>query len=200
MTSVYRITALWSGFNGAPGYTKFSWSDLTDATSRNAAGAKVRQLFVDLTAYRQIQMTVQVQSQIDEFDVGTGALLGSAAMTVVPAVSPGTISNATSYAGGSGFCLTWNTGLILARRRVRGRTFMVPGMGCFDADGTLLPSAITGISAAATTFLALTAPRPNVWSRQYNTAHPPVQIGGALAPIDSFTLRDNAAQLRSRRM
>lgn len=200
MTSVFRVTAVWSGFTGAPGYTKFSWSDLTDATSRNAAGAKVKQLFDDLKAYRQIQMSVQVQPQIDEFDVATGALLGSAAMTVVPAASPGQITNATAFAGGAGFCLTWNTGLILNRRRVRGRTFMVPGMGCYDIDGTLTSAAVTAIGTAATTFLALTAPRPNVWSRQYNTSSPPVQVGGALAPVDSYTLRDNAAQLRSRRM
>lgn len=199
MASVYRITAVWSGFTGAPGYTKFSFADLTDATSRNAAGAKVRQLFEDLKAYRNNTWSVLVNPAIDEFDMATGALLGTALMTTPPTASVGT-AVAQVYAGGSGFNLTWNTGLILGRRRVRGRTFFVPAVSCFEADGTILAAAVTAIGTAANTFLALTAPRPNVWSRQWSAGTPPVQVGGALAPIDSFTFRDMASQLRSRRL
>lgn len=200
MPSVYRVTAVWSGFTGAPGYTKFSFADLTDNTSRNAAGAKVRQLFVDLAAYRQIQMTVLVNPAVDEFDLATGALLGTQLMTTPPAASAGTAPNTTAYAGGAGFCITWNTGLIISRRRLRGRTFFVPAVAVYDVDGTMLLTAVNAIQNAANTFLALTAPRPNVWHRDWNTAHPPVQVGGALAPIDSFTFRDMASQLRSRRL
>jgi hypothetical protein len=199
MTSVYRITAVWSGFTGAPGYTKFSFADLTDATSRNAAGAKIRQLFEDLKAYRTIPMTVLVNPSIDEFDMATGALIGTQTMTTPPTASAGTVASA-NYAGGSGFCITWNTGLILGRRRVRGRTFFVPAVNLFDTDGTPSAAAVTAIGTAATTFLSPTAPRPNIWSRQWNDAQPPVQVGGALAPIDSFTFRDMASQLRSRRL
>ena len=200
MPSVYRVTAVWSGFVGAPGYTKFSFADLTDNTLRNAAGAKVRQLFVDLAAHRQTGWQVLVMPSVDEFDMATGALIGSALMTTVPTASAGTASSATQYAGGSGYCLTWNTGLIISGRRVRGRTFFVPSCAVFDVDGSLTSAAITTINTAASTFLALTAPRPNVWRRQYNTAVPPVQIGGALAPVDTYTLRDSASQLRSRRL
>ena len=200
MVSVYRVTAIWSGFNGAPGYTKFSFADLTDAASRNAAGAKVRQLFEDTKAYRTSAMSVLVNPSIDEFDMATGALIGSASMTTPPAASAGSVSASTAYAGGTGFCITWNTSLILGRRRVRGRTFFVPAVSCFDNDGTLLAAAVTAIQAAATTFLALSAPRPNVWARQWSSATPPVQVGGALAPIDTFTFRDMASQLRSRRL
>lgn len=199
MVSVYRVTAVWSGFTGAPGYTKFSFADLTDATSRNAAGAKVKQLFVDLAAYRANTWSVLVQPSVDEYDMATGALIGSQLMTVIPTASLGT-GGSVAFAGGSGFCITWNTGLILDRRRLRGRTFFIPAESCFETDGTLAAAAITTISTAANTFLAFTAPRPNIWSRQYNTAKPPVQVGGALAPIDTYTLRDTASQLRSRRM
>ena len=199
MASVYRVTAVWSGFVGSPGYTKFSFSDLTDATSRNAAGAKVRALFEDLKAYRQIGWNVNVQGQIDEFDMATGALIGSAAMTTVPPASNGSTA-VGGYAGGSGFCITWNTSLIIGRRRVRGRSFFVPSVNIFDTDGTLLAAAMTGINTAATNFLALTAPRPNIWSRQWSAGKPPVQIGGALAPIDTFLLRDMVSQLRTRRL
>jgi hypothetical protein len=197
MPSVFRVTAVWSGFPGAPGYTKFAFSDLTDNASRNAAGVKVRQLFVDLAAYRQTAWSVLVNPAVDEFDMATGALLGTASMTTIPTNSPGT-GGASAYQGGSGFCVTWNTGLIINRRRVRGRTFFVPANNVGDTDGTIPTAAVTAINAAATTFLSATAPRPNVWSRQWSSAHPPVQIGGSLAPIDSYTFRDMASQLRSR--
>jgi hypothetical protein len=199
MASVYRITAVWQGFTGAPGYSKFSWADLTDATSRNAAGAKVKQLFEDLKAYRLAAMTVLVLPTIDEFDMATGALIGSQSMTTPPTVSVGTAAS-TAYAGGSGFCITWNTGLVLDRRRVRGRTFFVPAVAAYDTDGSLAAGVLTAVNTAANTFLALTAPRPNIWSRQWNNAQPPVQVGGALAPVDSFTFKDQASQLRSRRL
>lgn len=200
MPSVYRVTAIWTGFPGAPGYTKFSFADLTDATSRNAAGAKVRALFAGLQAYFKTSWSIAVQPSIDEFDMATGALLGSQLMTTPPTALAGTGSAAAVYAGGSGFCVTWNTGLIYNRRRVRGRTFFVPAVLVHDVDGTLLASAVTAITAACDTFLALSAPRPNVWSRQWSNSDPPVQIGGALAPVDTYTLRDQASQLRSRRL
>lgn len=199
MPSVYRVTAVWSGFNGAPGYSKFSFQDLVDASSRNAAGARVRALFDDTKAYRQSGWTVLVSPAIDEFDMATGALLGTALMTTPPLVVAGTVTPA-AYSGGSGWCVTWNTGLIQSRRRVRGRTFFVPGANCYDTDGTLSTAAVAAIGTAANTFVGTTAPRPNVWSRQWSTGQPPVQIGGGIAPIDSFTLRDMTSQLRSRRL
>lgn len=199
MASVYRITAVWSGFTGAPGYTKFSFSDLTDNASRNAAGAKVKQLFEDLKAYRVTTWSVLVNPAVDEFDVATGALMGTNLMSTPPTASAGSAA-AGNYAGGSGFCITWNTGLILNRRRVRGRSYFVPAIACFENDGTIGPTAITAIQTAANTFCALTAPRPNIWSRQWSSGKPAIQVGGALAPIDSFTFRDLASQLRSRRL
>lgn len=199
MVSVYRVTALWSNFAGAPGYTKFSFSDLVDTTSRNAAGAKVQALFEGVKAYLVTGLQVAVQANIDEFDMGSGALLGSAAMTTIPTPTTGA-SGAAAYAGGAGFCITWNTSLILNRRRVRGRSFFVPcGNAVYDTNGTLASAAITAIGTAANTFVAATAPRPNVWSRHF-VGTPPVQSGGALAAVESYTLRDMASQLRSRRL
>lgn len=199
MVSVYRLTAVWTGFQGAPGYTKMSWADLTDTASRNAAGLKFRTLFFDVRAFFSTAWTIQVQPSIDEFDMATGALIGSALMTTTPSAVVGTATPA-AYAGGSGFCITWNTGLIFDRRRVRGRTFFVPAMACYENDGTLSVPAQTAITTAATNFLALSAPRPNIWSRQWNNATPPVQVGGSLAPIDTYTSRDMASQLRTRRL
>lgn len=199
MASVYRVTAVWSGFTGAPGYSKFSFSDLTDATSRNSAVARVRQLFIDLNGTRQIQMGVLVNPSIDEFDVATGALIGSAMATAVASV-PGTVANTTPFVGGSGFCITWNTSTIINRRRLRGRTFFVPALSAFDVDGSLTTAVITLINTAATAFVATSAPRPVIWNRVFNTADPPVQVGGQVAAIDTYTLRDMASQLRSRRL
>lgn len=199
MTSVYRVTAVWSGFQGAPGYTKFSFSDLVDDSSRNSAGAKVRTLFEALKVGMQTPWRVTVQPNIDEFDMATGALLGTATMTTPPAASTGTVTPA-AYAGGSGYCITWNTPLIVRRRRVRGRTFFVPAVGVFDTDGTLNSASLTLIQGAAAAFIAPSAPQPNVWSRTWSTGTPAVQIGGALAPITAYVVKDMASQLRTRRL
>lgn len=199
MPSVYRVTAVWSGFQGAPGYTKISFMDLTTDALRNGAGAKVRDLFEATKAYRSTGWGVQVQPQVDEFDVGTGALLGSVSMTSAPTNSVGT-ANPAAHAGGAGFCITWNTSYIYNRRRVRGRTFFVPSFACFDTDGTLSAAAVAAITTAANAFTAATAPRPCVWQRTFNTASPPTQTGGSVTTIDSWTLRDQASQLRSRRL
>lgn len=199
MASVYRVTAIWNNFPGAPGYSRFSFSDLTDNASRNSAGAKVQALFEGIKAYLPQNTTISVQGQVDEFDVSSGALIGSASMTALPATTTSS-ATAASFAGPAGGCITWNTSLIVNRRRLRGRTFVVPVAGpALDTNGSLSSAFIAAVNTAATTFIATTAPRPNVWGRQWNNANPPVQVGGTLAAIDAYVLRDQAAVLRSRR-
>ncbi len=199
MPTAYRVTAIWAGFVGAPGYSKFTFADLIDATTRNAAGARVRALFDGVKAGLQSTWSVTVQPTIDEFDMATGALIGSSVMTTPPTAVVGTGAN-VNYAGGSGYCLTWNTSLIVNRRRVRGRTFFVPAVNIFDTDGTIQAASLTLIRTAADAFVLPTGTRPYVWHRQFNAGNPPVQVSGALSAIDSYTLKDQASQLRTRRL
>lgn len=199
MVTVYRITALWSGFAGAPGYSKFSFLDLTDDTKRNAAGAAIRTFFASINTYIPNLTTIQVQPGIDEFNVTTGELVGANAMTVTPAVVTSGIS-AVPYVGGAGLAVTWVTSSIFHGHRVRGRTFIVPTASASDTDGTIAPGVVTAVQAAGNVFAASASADLQIWSRVYTK--PPAkleQIDGATAPVISCVVKDMAAQLRSRR-
>ena len=199
MPSIYRVRAIWTGFVGAPGYSNFSFQGLSDATTRNAAGARVRTLFDNLKAGLSSAWSVSVQPEVQEFDLNTGLLLGSATMTTIPAPVVGT-AGAVAYAGGSGYCITWNTDLVVDGRRVRGRTFFVPALNIFDTDGTINSASLTLIRTGADAFVTAAGNPASIWHRQFNTGHPPVQISGASSPITSYTLKDQASQLRTRRL
>lgn len=204
MASVYVVTMGWSGFQGAPGYSKFHFSDLTTDAARNAAGAAVRTLFFSQSAYLLTTWSFLVNPEVLEYDVATSALVGAASMTSPPAVANGTLA-ASFHAGGSGYVITWSTGQILFGHRVRGRTFMVPAAGCYDVDGTISAAAISAGAAAGTTFIGSAGVDSVVWAKQWqkdaagHTVQPPVQIGGQLASITGASVKDMAAQMRSRR-
>jgi len=83
---------------------------------------------------------------------------------------------------------------------VKGRTFIVPAVDCFASDGTLSPGAITAALAAGAGLIAAAGAEFAVWKRVYNDATPPVQVGGAIAPVQAVTVKDMASQLRSRRL
>jgi hypothetical protein len=201
MTSVYRVRAIWTGFTGSPGYSNFSFQDLATDTARVAAGVGVRAFFNAMVGLFSNTWSIQVQAEVTEYDMSTGHLLGAANMSTVPTAVVGS-STPLAYAGGSGMSIQWNTSLFIAGRRLRGRTYVVPTLNIFDTDGTLSPTALTAGGNAATALISAAGAEFAVWHRLYSA--PPgtpgrTQIGGAIAPVDSYTLRDKASQLRSRR-
>jgi len=193
---------VWSGFAGAPGYSNFSFMDLTTDSARNAAGAAIKAFFDGTASARATTWSVAVQSEITEWDSATGVLTGAANMTSPPAPTAGTATLAP-FAGGSGYCVTWKTGLIFNGRRVIGRTFMVPGLSTYDNDGTLSTATISAAQAAATALIAAAGADLAIWAKLFTKptdGTKPVQIGGALAPVTSHAVKDMASQLRSRRV
>lgn len=193
---------MWSGFQGAPGYSNFSFSDLTTDVARNNAGASVKKLFTDIASLLSTSWSIQVQSEVTEWDASTGTLTGAGTMSIVPTAQIGAATPA-AYAGGSGAAITWKTPTIFNGRRVTGRTYLVPLIGCFDSDGTLTASAQTAINAAATTFINTAGSDFAIWAKQFTKptdGTTPVQIGGTIASVTAHTLKDMASQMRSRRL
>ena len=201
MPSVYRTTAVWTGFTGSPGYTKFSWSGLSDDTTRNAAGAAMRSFFLSLQAFFHSTWTISVSPIVQEFDAATSQLLSEVSMSATPAAVAGSGTPA-AFAGGSGICIIWKTGYVLNGRRLNGRTFLVPVAGnAFENDGTPTASALTSINSACTTLIAASSDFC-VWGKTFTKPVPPakpVQIGGVAASVTSAVVKDSASQLRSRR-
>lgn len=198
MAEVSRITALWSGFAGAPGYSKFSFMPLADDTARNAAGAAIRAFFEAIKMYLPPGTSIAVQPQVDNLDLVTGQLMASANMTTTPTNVTGT-GIASAWAGGSGVVVSWLAGGVFAGRRIKGRTFIVPAVDLWSSDGTPSPASITAIQAAGTALIGTAGADFAIWNRSYNDATPPVPTAGNLSSATSCVMRDVASQLRSRR-
>jgi hypothetical protein len=198
MASIYRVKAIWSGFQGAPGYTTVYFQNVSGQSAMDAAQGELYAFFNACKAYFPNGCTINVQKQVDELDLSTGVLLGTQTSinTQTPVVGTAPVG---AYAGGSGVCVTWTTALIFAGRRVKGRTFLVPATGCFDTDGTLNSTAMSVIGGAANTFATSPTQQASVWSKTWDNAKPPNQIGGAAAEFTGATVKDMASQLRTRR-
>lgn len=198
MPSVYRVGATWNGFQGSPGYTRFSWQELSSDTNRNAAGAAIRQFFFAQAAHFLTTWTITIDAEIQEFDMGTGQLIGAAAMPTVPSPVAGTHSTA-AYAGGSGYSVGWRTGEIFNGRRVQGRSFIVPAVDVYESNGTMTSTAIATATAAGNALIASGINGFSIWAKLMTKDSPPVQIGGALYAVSSCIVKDQASQLRTRR-
>jgi len=200
MANVSCVKAVWSGFTGAPGYSSFYFNELTDAASRNAAGAAVRAFFQSLSAHFLVGWSIQVQSLVQSFDIGTGKLTGEGAMSTVPGIVNGVTVGTTVWAGGTGYVVNWLTGAIHNGRKVRGRTFIVPAVStCFQNDGTVLDAVATTAQNAGNTLIADASTEFGVYARYWNDATPPVQTGGGFSSATGVLVPNRAAQLRTRR-
>jgi hypothetical protein len=201
MTSIYRVTAVWNGFQGAPGYSKFSFVDLTTDTARNAAGAAVRSFFNTLSAHMLSSWSIQVQSEVQEYDMQTGQFMGAVNMTTTPTAMPGTATS-QNWANGTGFVIGWRTGNVWNGRRLQGRTFIVPAVASFDTDGTVGSSTITDGANAANVLLSATVDF-GIWGKMMSEAspgNPSHQINGQFSSATAGSVKDMVAQLRSRRL
>jgi len=198
MSNVSRITAVWSGFSGAPGYSKFSFIPLADDTARNAAGAAVRAFLAAVATYIPSGTTIQIQPTVDDLDIISGELMSSATMTTVPSTVTSS-AGVTAYAAGSGFVVTWGATGVFNGRRIRGRTFIVPAVNCFESDGTLVSTVISAVQSAGNTLIGATGADLAVWNRSWTKTKPTTPVSGILSSTTSCTVRDAASQLRSRR-
>lgn len=199
MTDVYRITAVWNGFTGSPGYTRLSFQGLTDAASLNSAGAAVAAFFTGINPYLRSSWSIQVQGAVQIYDMALGHLTSEVTMNSVPAAVTGTLPGTQVFAGGAGAHVNWITGLILSGHRVRGRTYLVPMANVAEADGTLSTASITAIQAAANALIGGQSGKFSVWSRTFSKDPKPIQIGGGIAPVTSAVVPDKTGILKSRR-
>src|SRR4051794_17705287 len=137
MATVSTVTAVWSGFTGAPGYSRFNFQELPNASAVQAAVNAVRALMVTAAPALLTTHSIVVQTLVQHHDLATGDLTGESTAASQPATIVGTVTSTTPYAGGSGFVVNWVTGQFWNGRKVRGRTFIVPAIGVYSNDGTI---------------------------------------------------------------
>jgi hypothetical protein len=199
MANVSRLLATWQGFPGAPGYSRFSFEEITSSGQADLAGGYLRTFFNALAGMMHTNWTITVNSLVENFDLQTGKLTSQVVMANPPAPISGTGLATTPYTGGTGVLVQWLTGVIFNGRRVRGRTFLVPLVGVGDTDGTINATNLATVRSAAQALADATGPSLTVWSKIYNPGPPPIQVGGTNAPVDTALVNDKTGILRSRR-
>jgi hypothetical protein len=196
--SVYRTTVTWSGFVGAPGVTRFHWQGIDTSALRDAAAGAHMLFLGNFAAYLPAGLVLTCSPNVDIFDMDTGTQTESLPIASMP--SPITGSGSGSYAGGSGLSVTWNTTVFFHGRRVRGRTYIVPCTNnAFDSTGTLSSAVITLANSSANGLIATAGADFCIWGKRYSAPPASEQVEGVLAPVMTATVRDMAAQLRTRK-
>jgi hypothetical protein len=188
MASLFKITALWQNWPGAPGYTNFY---VLEAGPITTATDGIRAFFDAIKGVIPSGITITVQPSGDQINDTNGNITGAWSVDPAPAVVTG--SAAGTYAGNAGGVVSWRTNGVVANRRVRGRSFLVPlASTVYDTNG-LTSAAIATLQGAASGLVTAVSPNLAVWSR-------PTQLrSGSSHPVTSATVPDLSASLRSRR-
>lgn len=200
---ILRVSALWTGFTGAPGYSNFHFAadpGFWDGgiigngaqVAAQAASERVADAFFELLMDLPEGVRVSTESEVELLDSDSGEILG--AIEVEPRATTVTYSSG-GYSAATGGVVNWRTNDYRNGRRIRGRTFVVPLNGnAYEEDGTLSSSARGNLQDFAAAIIGGgDAPEFGVWSRPINGS------GGVFATVVSAQVPDMAAVLRSRR-
>lgn len=188
MALMSRLRVAWSGGSvTGPGLTTFYSS--AGVSPADLPGA-VLTFFNSVKGIVPIGVTWTVPSSGDVLNDATGELEGVWAESGGGAVSS---TGGTAFAAGVGLRIKWVTGGIVAGRRVKGSTFLVPVHSTgLQSDGTWRPDEIDTMGAAAVALLAAD-PTLGIWSR------PTPSRSGSFHPIVGVVTPDAVSWLRSRR-
>jgi hypothetical protein len=202
--ALQRVNVAWQNWPGAPGLSTFFFTTISQAKVD-----ALRAFFNAVAGMVPTGLTIQVPGSGDYIDEGTGAIGGTWAVGTTPAVVTGT--GAGAYAGNAGALIHWLTSSIVAGRRVRGRTFIVPAVSTqFETNGSLTSAAITTLTNAGNTLLTAVGTDMAVWSRpiKAHTKYDPktgqstavAARAGSAAAVTGIRIPDLAISLRSRRV
>lgn len=191
--AITRITAQWSGFRGAPGYSNFFFDDaFLDPDAAAAAAVAVQAFFNEMRSLFPPTLNINIQPTADIIDEASGQIT-----SVVDFPAPGSVvgNGVGNYSAATGAVVNWNTGDYINGRRVRGRTFLVPlDNTAFDVNGDINSSSLGTLRTAAEELVTATLDAPlAVWHRPVGGA------GGSSHVVSSSTVPDLGAVLRSRR-
>jgi hypothetical protein len=136
-------------------------------------------------------VTVDVQETGDVIDDATGTLTGAwSTSPVLPVVG----TSAAAYAAPAGWAATWNTTTIVGGKRLKGRTYLVPGAASmYQTDGSIEPVILAALQGYTNTFMAAASGDLVVWHR------PVGGVGGSHGLVTSARVNDKVVVLRSRR-
>lgn len=184
MPDLFRYNVIWNGLPTGPGLsTWYSESATGDAGT-------IHTFYSSISAYLPIGISCVFPAVGDILDAGTGVVHGTWTATPQTTVSG---SGSTQYNARTGACVSWMTGLVVGRRRLRGRTFIVPLMATgYDTDGTLGATTLNTLQNAANALAATVGHTINIYHR------PVGGVGGVGSHIVSGRVQDKSAVLVTR--
>jgi hypothetical protein len=195
MADLKRCSVTWQNWPGSPGVTQFYLDD----TAGQAQVDAIRAFFNALITLLPSGIALNVPNSGDTLDESTGKLTGTWSVPTLPLTVTGT--GAGAYAGNAGAVVHWLTQSVTRNRRIRGRTYIVPMVGGFDATGSLAPTTQTTLTNAAAGLVASAGGLIHVWVRPVYQKGTGVFVrGGMSAPITASRVPDLAVSLRSRRI
>lgn len=191
--SIYRVTVRWTGFQGAPGYSNFHFTEEVTTPGATEARARVSAFFNEIASLLPTDVSYLSEGEVAVIDEQTGMIEDY--VTAIDDPVPGSGGAVGGYSAASGAVITWNTAGLRNGRRVRGRTFLVPlGGNAYQADGTLDSDAISTLQTGAQELVG------DAFDSGFCVFSRPSASGpGGAYPVTGFRVPDMAAVLRSRR-
>lgn len=178
MVNISKVQFAWTGGPGGPGVTTmYTQGDEAVLISR------MKTFFDSFKAWIPQPIVVSYPTSGVTVDLATGQPNGT--WTANPTAVT-TMTGSGNYAAAAGAMINWHTGLYVAGRELRGKTFIVPLMPAFfDGGGRLSPANANAIATAAA---AVIAPEGGLgaYSRKYGTYAPALS---ASVPAKSVVLR-----------
>lgn len=187
MVNIQRLRVALTGFIGGPGVSTFYGLDA------GALMTPVHDFYGRLLAKFPYTVTFTVEPQGDIIDPLTGDLTGSWSHAPVTSIGG---SATGAYSAATGAAVSWLTGSVFDKHRLKGRTFLVPLIGnAFGADGSIDDTSLATIRASAVTLVADGVDNFVVWHRPL----PGGARAGGYSVVNGSFVNDKAAVLRSRR-
>lgn len=200
--AIDRIRVPWTGGRGGAGVSTFYALDATTAVD------PLHDFFDALKALVPASITWSFAGSGDTIDETDGTLTGSWAGTgQANVVATGSDTNVADPVGA---VINWETTQIRYGHRVKGRTFIVPGIKDMYASGTLNDSVVTQLEGYADALIDAVPNNLVVWTRpfagtpQWTDVHGRVHPArtahdGATSSIVTVNVPDKVVVLRSRR-
>jgi len=180
VTNLYRVRVGLSGFPGGPGVSTFFFFDVATAID------SLHSLYTSVAPYMPAIVRINVETTGDVITDTNGAITSAWSHASVAEIAG---SNPNPYAGPAGALFVWKTAVILDRKRLRGRTFIVPmTTDKYQNDGSLADGPRGELQGFVNAFTAEQSASFAVW-------HRPRKAKAADGSRPAITARDGGSAL-----
>lgn len=197
MTNLLKVQTVWSGIEGAPYYSTMHFGAGADEVESQEAADAMTSFWNICEPIIRSGLTWEITPEVLVFNDVDGALVR--ADVIVGGFGAGTNVGEILPRAASGL-VRWSTGVVVGRRFLRGRTFIpLPTETNNDVLGVPTAGYKTTLQSAIDNLLGDITVAPYIWSRPQKDAEGNITRDGDSAPIQSGTVWDEWAYLRSRR-